>query len=56
VQKEATRAFLRKSPPTRGFLPRVRVSLAEAQGGTVTYTPEQPRGAVFTLRLPGVPT
>jgi signal transduction histidine kinase len=30
-------------------------ALAEAQGGTVTYTPGQPRGAVFTLRLPGVP-
>ena len=30
-------------------------ALAEAQGGTVTYTPRTPQGSVFTLRLPGVP-
>lgn len=30
-------------------------ALAEAQGGSVTYTPRQPRGSVFTLRLPAVP-
>jgi signal transduction histidine kinase len=30
-------------------------ALAEAQGGSVTYTPREPRGSVFTLTLPAVP-
>ncbi|MEO7942211.1 MAG: HAMP domain-containing sensor histidine kinase, partial [Marmoricola sp.] len=30
-------------------------ALAEAQGGSVTYTPRRPHGSVFTLRLPAVP-
>jgi signal transduction histidine kinase len=30
-------------------------ALAEAQGGSVSYTPRRPQGSVFTLRLPAVP-
>ena len=60
--RSSARACSRSTPGPPGTTARgtglglfVVRALAEAQGGSVTYARGEPKGSVFTLRLPAVP-